>query len=114
MFVQVGATAVAPPDDVMQLAAVVVHLAARDGIRGVQGRAAPVVADDHGVDVGVTGEVGEHPPGGLDGNREIHLWSGGGWGVGVNNDEKELGSPQPLVSHVPSSSTHVLRLVDRR
>jgi hypothetical protein len=52
------------------------------------------VADDDGVGVGVTGEVGEDPGGDLDGDRKLGDRTVTVGGVGVDDDD-ELGSPRP-------------------
>ncbi len=92
--VEVGAALVAPPDDVVQFAAVVGDGAAGDGAAAVEAAkcaslgsvgescgAAQVqlaggvqddaVADHDGVDVGVAGEGGEHACGDFDGDGEL-------------------------------------------
>ena len=55
------------------------------------------VTHDNRVKVGVTGKIGEHTGGDLDGDRPLRDWAGpigGGVGVGVD-DHHELGTPCP-------------------
>jgi hypothetical protein len=117
--VQVGAALVAPPDDVVEFAAVVGDAAAGDGAVLVQatqraalravgeaGGAAEVefagcvqhdaVAHDDGVGVGVAGEGGEDAGGDLDADGELGDRSGVAGGVGVDDgDELGLGGSWP-------------------
>jgi hypothetical protein len=115
--VEVGAALVAPPDDVVEFAAVVGDAAAGDGAVFVEaaegsalgavgeaGGAAEVefagcvqhdaVAHDDGVGVGGTGEGGEDAGGDLDADGELGDRSGVAGGVGVD-DGDELGPPRP-------------------
>jgi hypothetical protein len=115
-IVEIGSTAVSPPDHVMELAAVVVSGATRDRTGcvdtpegstlspvGEAGRATEVefaggmehdaISHHHRVDIGIACEIGEHPERHLDRNRPVDLRSGVG-SVGIDHND-ELGPARP-------------------